>query len=150
MGSAIRRGKHCLSNHDLILLTVPRERWLQDPTLVEAESDLNPDWLYHAKPITTIFQTHRILHASSNIPKANPFSKAIDERLSGLLNKGVAELIFKVLFNQNVPLLQRAGELKQFLLMDWFAVVVLQGFCDFDTVKTYLVRIVCCVYLFLS
>jgi len=78
MGSAIRRREHRLSNHHLIPLAVPSEGWLKDPTLVEAESDFNSTWLYDAKPIATILQTHRILHTPSNIPKANSFSKAID------------------------------------------------------------------------
>ena len=150
MGSAIRRGKHCLSNHDLILLPVPRERWLQDPTLVEAESDLNPARLYHAEPIASIIQTHRILHGSSNVPKAYPLCKAIDQRLFGLLDEGFAELVFMVLFNSNVLCFQRAGEFKQFLLMGGCTVVVLQGFRDFDRVKLDLVHKVCSIYLFLS
>ena len=45
-----------------------------------------------------------------------------------------------ILINRNVPLTQRAREVKQFLLTGGFAVVVLQGFRDFYTVKSDLIR----------
>ena len=138
-----------MSNHNLISLSIPRKRRLKDPTLVKTESDLNPTRFNNAKPIATILQTHGILHTPSNIPKANSFSKASNQRLLGLLNKGFAKFVFIVLININVPLPQRAGELKQFLLMGGFAIAILQGFRDFDIVKSDLVRS-CCNYLFLS